>query len=422
MRQATPFCPEVYSFMPVTDLTSIALQELKIARAESDLLFTVLRPEALYERPIAQRHRVIFYIGHLDGFDSIQICRDGLGLPSPDPELDALFQAGIDPDSAHLPSDTPSDWPSLDQVNAYVRRCRERVDENLERAPEDMVYMALEHRLMHLETLAYMFHNFGYELKNIPPNAGRAAGKMSQHRNEWREIPAGEAVLGKPHDGSFGWDNEYEQTRAHVPAFRIQRYNVTNGEYLDFVKDGASLPHFWVERNGTIYFCGMLNEVPLPLDWPVYATQLEAEAYAKWLGKCLPTEEEFHRAAYGTPSGAVRAFPWGNAEPSPEHGNFGFRRWDPEPVYATPAGDSAFGVSQLVGNGWEWTSSAFGPLPGFKPRDSYPGYSANFFDGEHYVMKGGSPRTATRLLRSSFRNWFRRDYPYMYATFRCVED
>jgi formylglycine-generating enzyme required for sulfatase activity len=91
-------------------------------------------------------------------------------------------------------------------------------------------------------------------------------------------------------------------------------------------------------------------------------------------------------------------------------------------VNATPAGDSAFGLSQLVGNGWEWTSTVFGPFPGFRADANYPGYSANFFDGEHYVMKGASPRTAACFLRRSFRNWFRPDYPYVYATFRCVEN
>ena len=88
---------------------------------------------------------------------------------------------------------------------------------------------------------------------------------------------------------------------------------------------------------------------------------------------------------------------------------------------ANPAGDSAFGVSQTLGNGWEWTSDFFRPLPGFEPFDFYPGYSADFFDDDHYVLKGASPRTATKMARRSFRNWFRNEYKYVYATFRCVE-
>ena len=229
-------------------------------------------------------------------------------------------------------------------------------------------------------------------------------------------------MLGRPRGASFGWDNEYDELRTKLPAFKMQRYKVTNGDYLRFVEQGAAMPHFWVKRDGEIRYRGMFQEVALPLDWPVYVTQNEAAAYAKWINKSLPTEEQFHRAAYGNPEGSDLPYPWGTAEPTHRHGNFDFKRWDPEPVTATQAGDSAWGVSQLVGNGWEWTSTVFGPFPGFMPRASYPGYSANFFDGEHNVMKGGSQRTAARLLRRSFRNWFRRDYPYMYATFRCVEN
>jgi iron(II)-dependent oxidoreductase len=398
------------------------LAELQSARQQGDHLFALLKPDALYDRPISERHRVIFYIGHLDGFDSIQICREGLGLKSPDPELDALFQAGIDPDSSHLPTDKATDWPSLELVRKYVGRCRARVDEYLDEAPADVVEMALEHRLMHFETLAYMFHNFPYEKKVRRSTELGSYGSRAEHANPWREIPAGSTILGKAEDGTFGWDNEYQEMHRHVGAFRIQQFNVTNGEYLAFVEDGAKLPHFWARRGKEIQLRCMLEEIPLPLDWPVYVSQAEAEAYAKWSGAILPSEEQFHRAAYGSPGGELRAYPWGNAEPSQEHGNFNFRRWDPEPVYATAKGESAFGVNQLVGNGWEWTRTPFEPFTGFQPRSAYPGYSANFFDGDHFVLKGGSARTASRLLRRSFRNWFRRDYPYMYATFRCVQE
>ena len=409
-------------FMPTIDVAaSKLLEELQTARAESDRLFGILKPETLYQRPIAERHRVIFYLGHLDGFDFIQICREGLGLQSQHPQLDELFQAGIDPDSANLPKDTPSDWPAIQQVRNYVADCRRQVDAYLERAPEDVVHMALEHRQMHLETLAYMFHNFDYGSKNGKQFQDAGASGESP-LNTWIDIPAGDAVLGKPNDGAFGWDNEYGLTARAVPAFRIQRYSITNGEYQKFVEAGADMPHFWSRRGSSIFYRGMFGDIPLPLDWPVYVKQVEAEAYAKWIGKSLPTEEQFHRAAYGTFSGVNREFPWGSAAPQHQFGNFDFKRWDPEPVTATPEGDSAFGVSQMAGNGWQWTSTPFGPFPGFKARDTYPGYSANFFDGEHFVMKGGSPRTAARLLRRSFRNWFRRDYPYMYATFRCVEN
>jgi formylglycine-generating enzyme required for sulfatase activity len=397
--------------------------ELQRARRQSDQFFSTLKAKYLYERPIRERHRVVFYIGHLDAFDYIQICRHGLGLNSKEPALDALFQAGIDPDSHHLPSDTPSDWPSLDQVRRYVKEARAAVDAALEQAPEKTIYMALEHRLMHLETLAYMWHNFGYEMKINPGPAHEPTHVIEERRAEqWCDVPAGPAVLGKPRDDSFGWDNEYDEHTAEVARFRMQQFKVTNGEYLRFVEAGASMPHFWSEKNGELLLRGMFEQIPLPLDWPVYVTQQEAGAYAQWVRKSLPTEAQFHRAAFGTRSQCTRAYPWGDSAPNHQLGNFDFKRWDPESVYSSPGNESAFGLRQLTGNGWEWTSTVFAPFAGFAPDPTYPGYSANFFDGQHYVLKGGSPQTASRLLRRSFRNWFRPDYPYVYATFRCVEN
>jgi len=271
------------------------------------------------------------------------------------------------------------------------------------------------------------------------------------------EIPAGSAMLGLfrgeanllgGHD--FGWDNEYEAHTVQVPAFSIDQYQVSNREYLQFMSAGGyeervlwknadwnwkaaqaiSHPVFWSRANGEIngawHYRTMFEDIPLPLDWPVYASQAEASAYARWAGKSLPTEAQWHRAAYGTPQaqeyGTERLFPWGAEAPQSRLGNFDFERWDPTPIGAFPQGKSAFGVADLLGNGWEWTASSFAPFAGFQPFEFYPGYSANFFDGEHYVMKGGSARTAACMLRRSFRNWFQPHYQYVYAGFRCVSN
>ena len=147
----------------------------------------------------------------------------------------------------------------------------------------------------------------------------------------------------------------------------------------------------------------MFESLPLPADWPVYVSQAEAAAYARWKGRRLMTEAEWHRAAKGATAG---------------HADFaGF---DPIPVGSHPETASVHGVQDLIGNGWEWTSTVFGPFDGFVPMRSYPEYSADFFDGRHYVMKGASPATARELIRPSFRNWFRSNYPYVYAKFRTV--
>jgi formylglycine-generating enzyme required for sulfatase activity len=164
----------------------------------------------------------------------------------------------------------------------------------------------------------------------------------------------------------------------------------------------------------------MFAEIPLPLDHPVFVSHAEARAYARWAGGRLPTEAEFHRAAWGTPRDGERVFPWGDEEPDATRGNFDRVRWETSPVGAYPAGRSAFGFDDLLGNGWEWTGDAWAPFRGFEPFAFYRGYSADFFDGNHFTMKGASMRTAACMLRRSFRNWFQPHYPYVYSGFRMV--
>ncbi len=390
--------------IPSPAVGQTALQgQLEAARFQTDELFNVLQPGVVYERPVAERHRLIFYLGHLEAFDWNQIGRGALHLPSFYPAFDKLFEFGIDPEPGQAPADSPSDWPTLREVHAYNAEARLRLDEVLADAPEQIVQVALEHRLMHAETFAYLLHNLPYELKK--PLFGQFGSEESPE-NPMIPISAGVAVLGQA-AGEFGWDNEFVQHQVQVPAFSISKYKITNGEYLKFVKAGAAPPHFWGFRSGQWLYRGMFEWIPLPLNWPVYVTQTEAAAYAKWAGASLMSEAQFHRAAEGIATDA---------------GNFDFRHWEPVPVTDYSEGDSGFGVSQLVGNGWEWTATPFGPFEGFQRFEFYPGYSQNFFDDAHFVLKGASPRTAARLARRSFRNWFRPDYPYVYAGFRLVQN
>ncbi len=183
-------------------------------------------------------------------------------------------------------------------------------------------------------------------------------------------------------------------------------------------------PAFWVHDGGRWQWRAMFENIALPEAWPVYVSAEEATAFARWRGRRLPTEAEYHRAAFGdavdATARAVRArISLGRApRPTPRAATSTSRPGIPFPVGARPLGASAWGVHDLVGNGWEWTSTIFGPFPGFEPMASYPEYSADFFDGQHYVMKGASPATARDLVRRSFRNWFRPNYPYVYAKFR----
>jgi len=377
------------------------------ARETTDALFALVRPGSLYERPIPERHRIVFYIGHLEAFDWNLICRRFLDIPSFQTEFDKLFSFGIDPGPGNLPQDQPADWPRLEEIGAYNRRVRETLDGVLANAPEQLLHVAIEHRLMHAETFAYMLHNLPFPHKLAPPAKTRADGGRIQPGMV--RMPGGKATLGlRPGEG-FGWDNEYQRHSVQVAPFEIGKYKVTNGEYLAFVEEGAAPPHFWTSRSGRWFYRGMFEEIPLPLECPVYVSHEQATAYASWKGKRLPTEAEYQLAAFG--SGNDRT-----AGLDPARENFDFHAWDPVPVNSSA--ENELGIAQLVGNGWEWTATVFQPFPGFESFPFYPGYSANFFDGQHYVMKGASPRTAARLVRPSFRNWFRGSYPYVYATFR----
>jgi ergothioneine biosynthesis protein EgtB len=323
-----------------------------------------------------------------------------------------LFAFGIDPVGGGLPNDQPSDWPTLSVVREYVTQARRRIDERLAGSTSDAVdgnsltvllNVAIEHRLMHVETLSYMLHQLPFAQKvrtsDVPEPAAIAVnGGMV-------EIPAGSVVLGLSRNtGEFGWDNEYEAHTEQVQEFAVDRDKVSNRQYAEFISaggyqsralwrdedwnwitsQGISHPVFWTRSGDAWRYRTMFSEVPMPLDWPAYVSHAEAMAYARWAGKSLPTEAEWQRAASGdVPGNASR-------------------------------------VQGMYGNGWEWTSSVFQPFPGFEPFPFYRGYSADFFDGKHFVMKGGSPVTAACMLRPTFRNWFQPHYQYVYAGFRCV--
>ncbi|HEX7677111.1 MAG TPA: SUMF1/EgtB/PvdO family nonheme iron enzyme, partial [Thermoanaerobaculia bacterium] len=383
---------------------------------------------------IRLRNPIVFYEGHIPAFAVNTLIKLALKRGGIDGAFETLFARGIDPESEEA-AKTPTDfWPARHDIQAYGRdaddlivraMCDGPIDDGLEpqRRNAEAAFTIIEHEQMHQETLLYLFHELPYERKNpiAPIRAGGSLPRANVIKDMLR-IPAGEATLGAP-GSDFGWDNELPEMRVDVNAFSIDRHDVTNGDYLEFITaTSRTPPHFWAERDGAWQRRGMFALVPLPLDAPVYVTHDEAEAYAAWRGKRLPSEGEYHRAAFGSPTGAERRFPWGDAFPDQTRGNFGFTHWDPVPIASYPAGASAWGVEDLIGNGWEWTSTVFDGFPGFVPMSSYPVYSADFFDGKHYVMKGASPATAPELIRRSFRNWFRPGYPYAYATFRCAHD
>ena len=199
--------------------------------------------------PIAERHRIIFYVGHLEAFDW-NLLVEPLGLSSCNPDFDKLFAFGIDPVDGGLPDDQPKDWPSVEQVRHYDAQLRTTLDTALRTVSAQdpslarlehgrLLEVAIEHRLMHAETLCYMLHQLPIERKFRRTDAPAPA--TLPHISHSVAIPAGTATLGIPRteNGAFGWDNEFEENRVEVPAFSMDAYNVTNQDYLRFILEGG---------------------------------------------------------------------------------------------------------------------------------------------------------------------------------------
>ena len=301
-------------------------------RARSQALFDLLTDDAYYSQPIALRHPIVFYAGHLPAFSFNTLARRGLGGDSIDERLETLFARGIDPDTDTAPA-AQSLWPSRDEVARFTDEADRRVLDALANVDLDVaghplldraeaVFTVLEHEAMHQETLLYMWHRLPFDRKQRPAGyMPMATGRPPS--TEWVSVPAGRATLGVDRGTvPFGWDNEFPSYRVEVPAFAIERHDVTNARFLEFVEAGGYVteawwtpadwkwvrehlvhhPLFWEREGDRWYWRTMFERLPLPLSWPVYVSQAEAAAYARWKGARLPSEAEYQRAAVGSPS------------------------------------------------------------------------------------------------------------------------
>jgi iron(II)-dependent oxidoreductase len=298
--------------------------------------------------------------------------------------------------------------------------------------------MIVQHEQQHDETmLATHQLRTGVPVLDSPaPPAGRRLARPEVL------VPGGVFEMGTSVE-PWALDNERPAHAVRVAPYVIDTAPVSNGDYLKFVIAGgyadpmwwsdagwaqvqkASLvaPRFWEEVDGNWLRTRFGHRELLPLDEPVmHVCFYEAEAYAAWAGKRLPTEEEWEFAARFDPeTGRTRRFPWGDDNPGPQHANLGQRHLRPAPVGAYPAGASPLGVEQLIGDIWEWTSSDFTPYPGFRAFP-YDEYSLVFFGSDYKVLRGGSFGTDEVVARGTFRNW---DYPIrrqIFAGFRCARD
>jgi len=369
---------------------------------------------------------LVWDLAHIGQQEELWLLRAGDGnrpglLP---PDVDSLYDA-----FRHTRAERPS-LPLLPPVAAlaFCHEVRGRVLDALERVPDDAgelfaAGMVVQHEHQHDETMLATL-----QLRRGPPVLlGQPLPPGRALDTDRVFVAGGEFVLGvDAADEPFSLDNERPANVIDVGPFWIGRAPVSNAAWQDFVADGgyeqsrwwsargwahrvdAALerPKFWA-ADGTRHRFGLREH--LPADEPVqHVSYFEAQAFAAWSGARLPTEIEWEKACAWDPATRHRRrWPWGSAEPGPRRANLGGGALRPAAVGAYPEGASAYGAEQLIGDVWEWTSSDFGPWPGFEPM-IYRQYSEPFFGGDYKVLRGGSWAAAASSVRPSFRNW---DHP-----------
>ncbi|KUI13495.1 iron(II)-dependent oxidoreductase EgtB [Mycobacterium lehmannii] len=374
---------------------------------------------------------LVWDLAHIGQQEELWLLRDGNperpGMLSPD--VERLYDAFVNSRASrvNLPLLPPSD------ARAYCATVRDKVLDTLDVLPDDdpgfAFGLVISHENQHDETMLQAL-----SLRTGPPLLDTGAALPEGRQNVAGTsvlVPGGEFVLGVDATTEpYSLDNERPAHVVDVPAFRIGRVPVTNGEWRRFIDDGGyDQPRWWSERgwqhrneadltapqfwnpDGTRTRFGHVEEIP-EAEPVQHVTFFEAEAYAAWAGARLPTEVEWEKACAWDPAvGARRRYPWGTTEPTAALANLGGDALRPAPVGAYPAGASAYGAEQMLGEVWEWTTSPLRPWPGFTPM-IYDRYSQPFFEGvgagDYNVLRGGSWAVASTILRPSFRNW---DHP-----------
>jgi iron(II)-dependent oxidoreductase len=419
-------------------------EQLTRSRARSVALTDAVDDHDLVRQHSKLMSPLVWDLAHIGNQEELWLVRDVGGRDPVRSDIDELYDA-----FKHARSVRP-DLPLLGPAEArqYVRDVRGKVLDVLERTPLEgrrlvdgafAFGMIVQHEQQHDETmLATHQLRTGAPVLHAPPPPAAPAGMLPAEVL----VPGGPFVMGTSTE-AWALDNERPGHTAWTESFFIDTTPVTNAEYAEFIAAGGysdprlwteegwahrmkadlSAPRFW-HREGTAWYRTAfgVTEPVVPEQPVVHVCFHEAQAYATWAGKRLPTEAEWEKAARFDPTtGFSRRYPWGDDEPSAEYANLGQLHLRPAPVGAYPAGASPLGVHQLIGDVWEWTSTDFHPYPGFEVFP-YPEYSKVFFGTEYKVLRGGSFGTDPSAIRATFRNW---DYPIrrqIFAGFRCVRD
>lgn len=378
-----------------------------------------------------------WHLGHIAYTEALWILERCAGLPPMFPEYHQLLAAD------GLPKCDREKLPPLMKVCDYLDTVRSQVFSYLETAPLDrqerLWHFLIQHESQHTETIAFVLQLQRWHLREQLKQENQAL-KIKQGNQQFStvfnsyltppedmiEIPAGEFEMGS--DAIAALDNERSLHPVHLDTYWIDRYPVTCKQYGLFMAEGGYQNAEWWSKAGWEWV--QENSVQEPLYWssdhtwdnhPVCGVNwYEADAYARFVGKRLPTEAEWEKAASWDARDRCRySYPWGNAEPDISRCNHDNAAGQTTPVNAYPKGQSAYGCYDMLGNVWEWTSSWFDAYEGFV---SYPyrGYSQTYFDGQHRVLKGGSWATRPWAMRSSFRNWYYPNIRQILAGFRCA--
>jgi iron(II)-dependent oxidoreductase len=376
----------------------------------------------------------IWEVGHVGWFQEKWTLRHLRGEESVRPDADALW------DSIAIPHDDRWELP-LPSREGTLRYLQDVLDRVIERLPAGEVseteayfhWLAVMHEDMHDEAFTYTRQTLGYPAPAFGrPEAGVAGAPLPGDVY----IPGGEYLLGARPGPEFVFDNEKWAHPVKVAPFAIARSAVSNGQFAAFVDDGgyrrrelwseegwqwreqagAEHPVYWIpQSNGTWLRRHFDQVVPLGDDDAViHLNWHEAEAYCRWAGRRLPTEAEWELAAGGMEK---RKFPWGEAPPNADRAFLDGRLVGCGPAGALPAGDSPEGCRQMIGNAWEWTSTEFGPYPGFVV-DPYKEYSQPWFGPQYRVLRGGCWATRSRLIRNTWRNFYTKDRRDVFGGFR----
>lgn len=389
---------------------------LEECRTKTLTLFTGMDAATFCHQPHPDFSPVGWHLGHIAYIESLWVLEHSASLPCLFPQYQKLFAAD------GLPKSQRVYLPKLEETIDYLNTVREKVWQYLKVAdiePQERLWRFLiQHESQHCEIIRMVL-----ELVNSQKFRVAVASSVGVVA-EMMEIPAGECELGS--NSIDALDNECPVYSVYLNTYFIDRYPVTCGQYRLFIEDGGYKKSRWWSLEGWQWL--QTEQVTQPLYWNVEHTNddhpvcgvswYEAEAYSRFVGKRLPTEAEWEKAAsWDAKTQSRRTYPWGEEMPSSQYCNYDGLGCTP--VNAYPTGQSAYGLYDTLGNVWEWTASWFAGYEGFQSFP-YKGYSQAYFDNQHRVLKGGSWATRPWVLRPSFRNWYHPRVRQIFAGFRCA--